>query len=99
NVVQIVMLTARPNALLAAGCRVVGTLLAAEKHILELVHSRIGEEQCRILSRNQRRTFDDCMATVRKELEESPANVIAVHGCFLFPLEWRPPHIQDVEGL
>ncbi len=99
DVIEVIMFAAGPNAFLAARGGVVGALFPPEKNVLELVHARIDKQQRRVLSRNQRGAFDDGVATVREELEESPANLIAVHRCFLFPLEWRPPHIQDDGGL
>ena len=95
NVVEVVVFAAGPHALLTARSRVVGPLFAAEEDILELVHARVDEEQRGILGRNQRRAFDNRMAAVCEELEESPANLVAIHGAVLFPLEWRPHHIQD----
>src|SRR5262249_607160 len=43
DVIEIVVLAARANALLAAGGSVVGALFAAEEDVLELVHPRIDE--------------------------------------------------------
>src|SRR5438046_2940985 len=95
DVIEIVVLSARANALLRA-CRArVRPLLASEKNILELVHSRIHEEQCRIFGRNQRRTFDDRVSALFEELEEAAADFVTVHVSFLIPLVSHPPHIQD----
>src|SRR5207245_3097226 len=54
DVVQIVVLAAGADTFLAVCCRGVGTLLASEKHILELINSRIDEKQSRIISRDLR---------------------------------------------
>ncbi len=96
DIVEVVVLAARANALLAGGGHVVRALFAAEKHVLELIHTGIDEKQRRVLSRNQRGALDDSVAAFRKELEESPADFITVHkSSVLFPLEWRPHRIQD----
>ena len=58
---------------------VVGALLASEKNVFELIHSRIDEKQGRIFGRNQRGAFDDGVAAILEEFEESPADFITVH--------------------
>ena len=96
DIIEIVVLAAGANA--SSGWLAafdVGTLFAAKKHVLELVHAGIDEKQGRILGRNQRRTFDDGMAAVFEEFEESSPDFVTVHEVVLFPLEWRPHRIQD----
>jgi hypothetical protein len=83
DVIEIVVLAARPNAFLRARCHRVRALFAAEKNILKLVHSGINKQQCRILCWNQRGTLDDRMTPVREELEESPADFVTVHRASL----------------
>ena len=94
DIVQIIVLAAGADTLLAACCHRVRTLLASEEHIFELIHSGIDEQQGRILGRDQRRAFDDGVAAVCKELKKSAADFITVQVA-LFPLEWRPHRNQD----
>ena len=94
DVVQIVVLAAGADTFLAACCRGVGTLLASEKHILELIHSRIDEQQRRIFGRDQRGTLNDGVTAICKELKKPPADFITVQ-VVLIPLGWRPHRNQD----
>lgn len=43
DILEIVVLSADAHAFLAGCCALIGANLVAEKDILELVHSRIGE--------------------------------------------------------
>ena len=54
DIFEIVVLSACSNALLRVDRARVVALAAAEKHILELVHARVGEEQRRIVMRHDR---------------------------------------------
>ena len=53
HVFQIIVLAAGAHAALAGGGPGVVALLPAEKHILELVHARVGEQQGRDVVRHQ----------------------------------------------
>ena len=57
-VFEVVVLAAGANALLRGGGAGVFALLGAGEDVLELVHSRVGEEQCRIVGRHQRGRSD-----------------------------------------
>src|SRR5262249_32046288 len=69
NVVEIVVLAARSDALLTRGGALIVTPLLAEKHTLELHHPGIGEEQGRITGRNQAGGAD-ARVTVTLEVRE-----------------------------
>jgi hypothetical protein len=66
-----------------------------QKHVFELIHPRIDEEQGRILGGYQGGTLHDRMTAIGEEFEESPADFVTFHVVGLFPLEWRPHRIQD----
>ncbi len=53
HLVEIIVLATGANAFLRGGRTWVHTFLGAEKHILELVHTRIGKKQCRVICRYQ----------------------------------------------
>ena len=79
DVVEIVVLAARANALLrGCGARVIALFLAGE-NLFELVHAGIGEKQRRVVGRNQRRAANDAMAVGREEVEERLADLIPCH--------------------
>src|SRR5689334_21833406 len=95
DIIEIVVLAAGADALLAAGrCRI-RTLFTAEEDVLELIHTGIDEKQRGILRRDERRALNNGMAPVREELKEPPADFDTCHAIVLFPLVWRPHHIQD----
>ena len=60
--------------------RVVVAPLAAEEHVLELVHPRVGEEQRRVVGRDERRAGDDAVAVSREEVEERGADLVRRHN-------------------
>src|SRR6185295_16573812 len=55
---QVVVLAGHAHALLRAGGAPAGPLLEAQEGVLELVHPRVGEQQRRILRRNEGRRAD-----------------------------------------
>ena len=61
DVVEVVVLAADPHALLRRRRARVGALLAAEERVLELVHPGVGEEQRRVVGRDERRARDDAV--------------------------------------
>ena len=95
HVVEVIVLAAGPNALLAGYSAGVGPGLTAKKDILELVHPGVDEQQSGILVWNQGRTFHNGMTAVFEEFEEAATDLVTVHGLDLFPLVSRPLHIQD----
>ena len=66
DVVEIVVLAADPHALLRRGGARVVALLAAEEHVLELVHPGVGEEQRRIVAGQQGAARDHAMAVLSR---------------------------------
>ncbi len=70
---QVVMLAGDPDALLRIGSACVATRAHAQEDILELVHTRVGEQQCRIAVRNDRRRWHYRMSTFGEEVEEGSA--------------------------
>jgi hypothetical protein len=54
----------------------------AEKDFLELIHAGVGEQQRRVIARNERGGADDSVASFSEEVEESLADLVAGHGCF-----------------
>ncbi len=54
HIVEIIVLAARADAFLRCNGPVIGAGFNTRKHVLELHHPRIGEQQCRIVSWNER---------------------------------------------
>ena len=78
--VEIVVLAAHPHARLAIGGPGVGTGLAAKEGVLELVHAGVGEEQRRIVGRDDVAGSDDGVAALLEEVEKAAADVRGFHG-------------------
>ena len=79
DVVEVVVLAADPHALLRR-CRArIGPLLAAEKRVLELVHSRVREEERRIVARHERGARDDGVSLTLEVVKEAGSDVARVH--------------------
>ena len=79
DILQIVVLAAGAHAALRArGARIVARLLA-EKHILELHHAGIGEQQRRIVARDERTRRHDRMAVLAEKLQEARPDFRAGH--------------------
>jgi hypothetical protein len=68
DIFQVVMLPPRPDALLGGAGPDIVPLLQPEKAVFELVHPRIGEQERRVIMRNQTGTGDHGMAPLRKIL-------------------------------
>jgi hypothetical protein len=79
DVVEVVVLAADPHHFLRRRRARVLAPLAAEKHVLELIHSGVGEQQRRIVSRHKRRAGDDLVAVLCKMFEERRANFVRGH--------------------
>ena len=79
NVVEVVVFTARADALLrGSGAGVIARFEAGED-VLELVHTRIGEQQRGVVGRDQRRAANHAMVIGREEVEEGLADLIPCH--------------------
>ena len=80
NVLQVIVLAASTHALLAAGGAGIGALLQAQEAVLELVHAGVGEQQCRVVGRNQRAGGNAGVPLFFKETEEGFTDVCAFHN-------------------
>ena len=75
HVFQVVVLAARAQAGLHAGGAVVGALVGAQKHILELHHTAVGEHERGVVGRHQRRRRHDGVPARGEKVEKSLANL------------------------
>ena len=79
HVFQVVVLAAGPQAALGSYRAPVGPGFAAEKHILELDHAGIGEQQGRIIAGHKRTARHDPVTAAGKVVEKALAYFGAVH--------------------
>ena len=79
DVLEVVVLAADAHALLAARRALVVALFLAEEHVLELVHPGVGEQQRRIVVRDERRAGHDTMAVPLEILQKRRANLSPGH--------------------
>ena len=80
DVLQIVVLAAGTHTLLAGGSAGIGALFQAEETVLELVHPRVGEQQGRIIRRNQRTGGHTGVPLLFEEAEEGFTDFCAFHS-------------------
>src|SRR5579872_4025352 len=81
DILEIVMLSPRPHAFLRCSRTVVVALLKSKKNIFELVHPSIGEQQCGVVMRNERRRMHLAMPLVDKKVQKLPSNLrTSQHG-------------------
>ena len=81
DVVEVVVLAAGAHAFLRRGGTDIWPMLLPGEHVLELHHAGIGEHQCRIVARHQRRAVDHLMPVAGEVIEEGGADVVAAgHG-------------------
>src|SRR5207248_5709537 len=73
-VLEIIVLSARPHALLAGRGAGVVARLAPGEDVLELVHPRVGEEQGRVVLRNERGALHSPVPPLLEEAEEGFAD-------------------------
>ena len=83
-VFEVVVLAADAHALLAARRARVIALFLAEEDVLELVHSRVGEQQRRIVVRDERRAGHDTVSVPLEILQKRRANLSPGHRGALF---------------
>ena len=88
-VFQVVVLAPGADAFLASGRAVVVALLQPEKHILELVHPRVGEKQRGVVRRDERGAAHDAVAALLEESQERLADFVAGHQVQMVVLESR----------
>ena len=91
DIVQIVVLATGTHALLGSRRAIVGTVFKTRKNVLELNHTRIGEHQRRIVTRDKWARWNDLMPVLAVIIEEcgpnlvdashkSPLGFFALHG-------------------
>ncbi|MCY1305322.1 hypothetical protein D9M70_551180 [compost metagenome] len=79
HVLQVIVLAARAHAALRGGGTRIGPRFLAREDVLELDHARIGEEQSRVVARDERRRRDDGVSLGLEELQELLANLGGFH--------------------
>ncbi|MNF84686.1 hypothetical protein D3C84_670580 [compost metagenome] len=82
DVFQVVVLAAGTYAFLAGSGAGVGALLQAKEAVLELVHPRVGEQQGRVVARNQGAGSDTGMPLLFEEAQEGFTDFCAFHRFF-----------------
>src|SRR5262249_35031128 len=83
DLLQVVVLAADAQALLAVGGARPGARLGAEEDLLERHHARVGEQQARIVGRHEGRARDDGVTALAAEVEKALPNLVAGHyGAF-----------------
>ena len=88
DVLEVVVLAAGAQAALDVGGAHVAARLGAEKHILELDHAAVGEQQGRIVRRNERSRRNDRVSVRGEVIEKLAADVVGFHrgnGCGAAP--------------
>ena len=80
DVLEVIVLAARAKTALDVRRADITTLIGAEKDILELHHAAVGEQQCRIVGRNERRRRNDRVPIRREVLEKFAADVGGFHA-------------------
>src|ERR1700678_2551119 len=80
DVFQIVVLAARADAFLCSGGAGITALFGAEENILELVHAGVGEQQCGVVGRDQRRAADDGVSAFGEKVEKALSDFGTCHG-------------------
>ncbi len=85
DVVEVVVLAADAHALLRRGGARVITLLAAEKHVLELVHAGVGEQQRGVVAREQGAARYCAVAVFLEVIQEGSANLGRMHLSIVSP--------------
>ena len=80
DVLEIVVLAPRSDALLGGDRPLVGALLLAEEDALELHHPRVGEEEGGVLGRHEGRRAHHGMPVAREVVEKLLAKLGSGHG-------------------
>ena len=76
NIVEVVVLAARPHTLLRGRRSRIRTAFLPRKHVLKLNHATIRKQQRGVVAGNQRTTGDDRVAIAPKIIEKGCADVI-----------------------
>jgi hypothetical protein len=77
DVLQIVVLATGAYALLGSGGAGVVTLVESEKDILELVHTRVGEQQGWVVRGHERGGVNLPMTLLNEEVQEHATDLVA----------------------
>src|SRR5437867_6718764 len=85
DILQVIVLAARANTFLCGGGARIVAFFKAEEHVLELVHTRVGEEQRRIAVRHERRAAHAAVPLALEEAQERLADLIATPRFGVFP--------------
>src|SRR5262249_55092859 len=84
DVLQIVVLAPGAYAFLRRGGALIGPLLQASKDVLELNHSGVREQQCRVVTRYERARRYDLVPVASEVVEKRCADVVGrLHGQIL----------------
>ena len=70
HIIQVVVFAGDAHALLRVRCAAVRAGSGVEEHVLKLHHARVCEQQCGIVSWNERGRWNDGMAALGEEIEE-----------------------------
>jgi hypothetical protein len=76
DIVEVVVLAAGADAFLRRNRAHIGTLFQAGEDVLELHHAGIGEHQCRVVARHERRRRHDFVPLARKKVEKARPDVV-----------------------
>ncbi len=82
NVLQIVVLAASAQTTLHRGSAYIVAFLGAKKHILELHHARVGEQQRWIVARHQTRRAHNGVTLRLEEAQKFFSYVGCFHGAY-----------------
>ena len=80
DVFQVIVLAAGANAALRRRGATIGFLFLAQEHVLELHHARIGEQQRRVVARNQGTRRHNGVSLGLEILQEALADLSGFHG-------------------
>lgn len=79
HVLKIIMFATGTHAALCRGCSTIGSLLTAQKNVLELDHSGVGEQKRRIIDGHQRTRGHNRVPFRLEELEKGGSYVSGLH--------------------
>ena len=79
DVLQVVVLAADPHAFLRGGGAPILAALGAQENILELVHSRVGEQQGRVVPGDEGGAGHDAVPALAEIIEEALSNLGRSH--------------------
>ena len=77
---QVIVLPAHPQTFLGIGHPTMGRLTVPQKIVLELVHPRIREQQCRVVFYDDRSGRNDMMTLGSEKVQEFLSDVSRSHG-------------------